>query len=171
LEEWLHEYKLQWNLDTIPKKKTNKNSQLEFRRKALDKIDAEIITLNTQISKTHDLLEQGIYDTDTFLDRTRELGERKKQAEVNRGALEDDLEIEEMREESRINIIPKVEHLIAVYHELPSPAAKNDMLKEVLERVVYTKELGGRWHSAPDNFELTLYPRLPAMDKRLSGSV
>ncbi len=127
----------------------------------MDKLDKEIETLHTQISKIHDLLEQGIYNTNTFLDRTRELGERKKQAEADRAALQDDLELEEMREENRISIIPKVEHLIAVYHELPTPEAKNDMLKEVLEKVVYTKEQGGRWHGSPDDFELTLYPRLP----------
>jgi hypothetical protein len=162
LKEWLQGYKLDWNLDTAPKKKATKNPQLELRRKALKQADTEIEILNAQIGKTHDLLEQGIYDTNMFLDRTRELGERKRQAEFDRAALEEDLEIEQMREESRINIVPKVEHLIAVYHELPTPQAKNDLLKDVLERIEYIKERGNRWHGSTDDFELAIFPRLPA---------
>lgn len=75
--------------------------------------------------------------------------------------MQDKLAKEEQREEARKVIIPKVEKLIETYHALPTPQAKNDLLKEVLEKVVYTKKKGGRWHTSPDDFELVLYPRLP----------
>ena len=48
-----------------------------------------------------------------------------------------------------------------VYDQLPTAKAKNDMLKEVLEKVVYTKESGGRW-AKPDAFEIVIYPKIPA---------
>ena len=35
------------------------------------------------------------------------------------------------------------------------------MLKNVLEKVIYTKLKGGRWHSDPEDFEIILYPKLP----------
>jgi hypothetical protein len=35
------------------------------------------------------------------------------------------------------------------------------MLKEELEKVVYLKTKNGRWNNAPDDFELTLYPKIP----------
>ena len=54
-----------------------------------------------------------------------------------------------------------MEHLLAVYNDLPDAKAKNDMLKGVLEKVVYTKERGVRQGGKPDGFELVLYPRLP----------
>lgn len=57
--------------------------------------------------------------------------------------------------------MPKVENLLAVYDSITNPAEKNKLLKEVLEKVVYTKELSGRWHTTPDNFNIVLYPRLP----------
>ncbi|RAZ93767.1 hypothetical protein DK853_38600, partial [Klebsiella oxytoca] len=56
----------------------------------------------------------------------------------------------------------EVEHLLAVYDDLPDAKAKNDMLKSVLEKVVYTKERGVRQGGTPDGFELVLYPRLPS---------
>ena len=44
-----------------------------------------------------------------------------------------------MRKQNQKNIIPKVEYLLSVYNTLSTPKAKNDMLKEVLEKVIYIK--------------------------------
>ena len=64
------------------------------------------------------------------------------------------------RLETQRSIIPKVESLLDVYDSLPSPSAKNVMLKEVLEKVVYTKEVNGRWGD-PGDFIIDLYPKIP----------
>jgi len=161
LEAWISGHKLKLGLDDKEKNAKKAKTQIEVKRKSLDKIEAEIVTLKKQQSKTHDFLEQGIYDTDTFLDRTKEIGEHIKVAESEQEAIKSDIQLEELREESRISIVPRGERLLDVYHELNSPAAKNDLLKDVLEKVVYIKERGGRWHNSPDDFELTLYPKLP----------
>ena len=161
LEAWVGGHKLELGLDDTKKTAKNIKTQIDIKRKALDKLQAEIENLKKQQSKTHDLLEQGIYDTETFLDRTREIGERIKISQSEQEIIKSDIQLEELREESRVNIVPRVERLLDVYHELNSPAAKNDLLKDVLEKVVYIKERGGRWHSSPDDFELTLYPKLP----------
>lgn len=162
LREWLNDYRLQWELGVAPRK----NSLVQLKRKALKKLEAEIETLEVQRGNVHDLLEQGVYDTETFLDRVLEIGERMRRAAEDRAAVEADLQLEEVREESRRVIIPKVQRLLDVYQELPTPKAKNDLLKEVLEKVVYVKENNGRWHNPPDDFEITLYPKLPqAWDK------
>jgi len=161
LETWIGGYKLKLGLDDTKKKTPNNTSRIDLKRRALGKIKVEMETLHKQQSKTHDLLEQGVYDTDTFLARTHEISERIKTAAREYKAIEADLHLEEMCEESRILIIPRVEPLLNVYHELESLASKNELLKDVLEKVVYIKEKGGRWHNNPDEFELTLYPKLP----------
>jgi len=46
------------------------------------------------------------------------------------------------------------------YHTLKSPEDKTKLLKEVLQKVDYTKKINSRWHSEPDDFELVLYPKL-----------
>ncbi len=66
-----------------------------------------------------------------------------------------------MRKQNQKNIIPKVEYLLSVYNTLSTPKAKNDMLKEVLEKVIYIKCKNGRWHNNPDDFEIVLYPKIP----------
>ena len=70
-----------------------------------------------------------------------------------------------MREESSANIIPNVERVLELYDSLPTAQAKNDILKEVLEKVIYTKEKSARNKGVyPDDIELTLYPKLPVAD-------
>ena len=63
--------------------------------------------------------------------------------------------------QSRKYLIPKIEHLLDVYWELDSPKHKNDMLREVIDKIEYTKDKRGTGNSPNDDFVLTLYPRLP----------
>ncbi len=132
-----------------------------MKEKALRRLDTEYTTLTKQLDNTHDLLEQGVYTTEQFLERSRKLSERIKKNEEDRLALGADIASDKSREAGRKQIIPKVERLLEVYDALPTPKAKNDMLKEVLEKVVYLKTKNGRWNNAPDDFELTLYPKIP----------
>ena len=163
LEEWLGEYKLKWATEVPSSKKV---SQVDVKRKALKKVETELDNLEKQRNNLYDLLEQKVYSIDIFVERSKLLSERVTQAQADREVLENELTLELAREDSRKNIIPKVEHLLDVYDSLPTAKAKNDMLKEVLDKVVYLKEKNGRWHNAPDDFQITLYPKLPVIDQK-----
>ena len=113
------------------------------------------------MDKIYDLLEQGVYSTEMFLERSSVNSQKIEQLKKDKAILESNLKTEVARNESRKTIIPKIEKLLEVYKNLKTPKAKNDMLKEILEKVVYTKDKGGRWHNSPDNFEIILYPKLP----------
>jgi chromosome segregation ATPase len=135
---------------------------IALKEKALRRLEKEYETLNKQLDNAHDLLEQGIYTTDQFLDRSRKLSERIKQNEADRAALSDDIAVDKSREAGRSQIVPKIEKLLDVYWSLPTPKAKNDMLKAVVEKVVYLKERSARYKgNSPDDFEITIYPRIP----------
>ena len=157
LSSWLSDYRLEWS-DKLP---AEEQALIDLKYKSLKKANNELETLRKQLDRTHDLLEQGVYDTDTFLARSRSLNEKIAAAEAGIEALTAEVYEDEKRAASRRSIVPKVEKLLEVYAELPSAQAKNEMLKEVLEKVEYTKnERSGR--SGPfDNFELILFPKLP----------
>lgn len=157
LRDWLGNYKLKWDIKSNEPKQI---SQVDIKRKALKKLKAELETLKKQLSKTYDLLEQNVYDIDTFLERSRTLTERIKNTNNEINAVESDLDIETIQKESVINIMPKIKKILDVYHELPTPSAKNDILKDVLEKVIYIKEVQAR-RKSPDNFEITIYPIIP----------
>lgn len=158
LGEWLAKYRLQWEAETPVE---DVDSVLAIKENALRRLISEYATLSTQLDNTHDLLEQGIYSTDQFLDRSRKLSERMKQNELDRSVLKDAIEVEKSREAGRKFIVPKVELLLDVYWSLPDAASKNELLKEVLEKVTYIRDVGGRWSGSQDNFQITLYPKIP----------
>lgn len=157
LEQWLDGYRLSWS-DRPP---AEEQALLDLKAKSVQKAKNDLETLRRQLSRTHDLLEQGVYDTDTFLSRSRDLTARITAAEENLAALSAELAEDEERAASRVNIIPKVERLLEVYAALPSAQAKNEMLKEVVEKAEYTKLSRCGKNGPFDNFELLVFPKLP----------
>lgn len=155
LRDWLEEYRISWETGDF-----GKDYALDAQKQAIKKVEGEIATLEKQRDTMHDLLEQGIYDTDTFLSRSKVISSRLQQAYSDKAALNADLNETIRRRETQRSIIPKVEALLDVYDSLPTPAAKNNILKEVLEKVIYTKEVNGRWGD-PDDFKIDLYPKIP----------
>lgn len=159
LDEWLENYKIQWD---ITHNMNTDTSQIDIKRKALKKQQNDLNILYQQVNNIHDFLEQGIYSTDTFLERSRALTDKINKTKKSISMIDDELETELKRETNVSNIIPKVEKLLEIYHELPSQSAKNQMLKEVLEKVVYIKKDRARRNQPLDNFEIIIYPKLPA---------
>ena len=158
LKEWAEGYKIDFEMageDMHPA------ITLEVMEKSLAQLVDEHAKLNKQLDATHDLLEQGIYTTDQFLDRSRKISQRLKENEDGRNRLQKEIDEERQRQSSRQQIVPKIEHLLEVYDTLQTAGEKNAMLKEVLDKVVYLKTVNGRWHNSPDDFEITIYPRVP----------
>lgn len=157
LRLWLNEYRLEWSDNPHP----DEDTAIELKRKSIRKAQSEVDTLTKQLARTHDLLEQGVYDTDTFLTRSRSITERMEAAKQSIEELSASLIEDEKRAVSRKSIVPKVEHLLDVYDELPTAASKNELLKGIIERVEYSKETRSPRNGPFDNFELVLTSKLP----------
>ena len=157
LEEWLREYKLDWN-----SAKDKKLPQLiKEKENTIKRLEKEIKKIEQQMNNIHDLLEQGIYSVEMFLERSSVNSKKIEQLKSDKSVLESDLVSAVNHSKNKKNIVPKIENLLEVYKNLETPKAKNDMLKQVLEKVIYIKEKNGRWHNSPDDFEIILYPKLP----------
>ena len=150
LEEWLEDYRLNWDSADS----SNKEMRVDIKKKSLRKLDSEIDALNSQMNNIHDLLEQGVYDITKFQERKQIISERINQTQEARDSLVEDLKRIERH-------IPNVYKLIDVYHMFQTPKAKYELLKEALEKAVYYKDKNGRWHNSPDDFEIVIYPKLP----------
>ena len=156
LEEWLKEYRIKLGTGS---KASEQETKMAIQSQAMQNIEKKMSQLRQQEDNIHNLLEQGIYTVETFLERSRYIAEQQESLLQSKKALEKEIALESFRQRSRLEIIPKVEHLLAVYESLPDARAKNDMLKEVLEKVVYIKDKERRGDL--EGFEITLYPRLP----------
>lgn len=138
---------------------TDKDGEaVEFAKRAHAQAVKNLENRKKQLTRAQEMLERDIYDVDTFLERSRALAEQIKAAKKSIEATAAALAVAERAAESRKNLIPKVEKLLEVYAELPDAAAKNEMLKGILEKITYRRD---KRAGPKDDFEITLYPKLP----------
>jgi len=123
LSVWLDNYKLDWSLGNN-NRKARPDSQLEVKKKSIKTVELEIQGLEKQMSNIHDLLEQGVYSTETFLERSRIINEKITAAVEDKKRLSDDIKIEESKEKSQKVIIPMIEKTLHLYKITNDPALK-----------------------------------------------
>lgn len=155
LEDWLKVQKL--NI----KKQEASNLETDIIEQSIKEINNELEILNKQLNSLYDLLEQGVYSIDIFIQRSKILNDKINVLRENKEKLEDRLNDILIIKENEKAIIPKVEKVLETYNRLEDPKEKNDLLKEVIDKVIYTKKEGGRWSGKIDSFTLDLYPKIP----------
>lgn len=118
-------------------------------------------TLNSQKSRQYELLEQGIYTMEVFLDRSETLAQQIASSASALSEAEKNLIVEKERLPNHQNQIPKSGQLLSDYWNWDIKT-RNDVLKELLEKVVYTKQTKNK-HGEGNTpaFKLQLYPKLP----------
>lgn len=157
LDKWLKNYKLE-----IKQQEMQGNDlEVDIIKQSINNANKELEILDKQLNSLHDFLEQGIYSTEVFMKRSKVLNDKIDTAKLNKKNLENKLKNISLIEENKKTIIPKMERVLEIYDGLETPKEKNDLLKEVIDKVVYIKKEGGRWSGKVDNFRLKLYPKLP----------
>lgn len=149
LELWLKEYKLK-----IENASVNQSNE-DFKKKAIKKLEAELEKLVKQENKLCDLLEQEVYTIEKYNERNEILLESKKKIISDINTLTESLNNSSETKEK----IQRYESILDVYKNTNDIELKNSILKEILMKVEYTKEKSGRWGN-PSDFKLKLYPRI-----------
>lgn len=163
LKKWLQEYKAQWEL-TISNNEVNaEQSLLAAKEQIVKSLQTKLGKLKDQNNNLHDLVEQGLYTVEVFMERSQVLKKRIEEAEQSLSEAIEELKLEVKRQHAKVDIIPNIEHVLDVYPKTEDPAMRNELLKSVLEVCTYKKTVRGHW-SRPDSmrmFDLKLYPKLP----------
>ncbi|SFI99579.1 Site-specific DNA recombinase [Thermoflavimicrobium dichotomicum] len=152
LEDWLKQYKLRFD----PNDLVSQSSKIEVYQMTIKSIQEEIRSLQKQKQRLHDLLERGIYDEETFLDRSQNIAKRLANARESLEKAIHDLNYEQEKMNARMRIIPQVEHVLEVYHQLDTAEQKNILLKTVIDKCIYIKEK----HQKNDEFTLTIHTKV-----------
>lgn len=152
IEQWLEQYKTQWGLR---KKRVETGTEQRLKESAILALQRELMELETQKSRLHDLLEQGIYSVETYLERSKSLAERieetKQKIETVAKLLQDEKKTTNVQKEINPS---KIESVIKLYQRSKDPAAQNNLLKSIIKQATYTKEKTQR----NDDFTLVLTP-------------
>lgn len=119
---------------------SNENSKLENYNRMLNNLEKESLTLAKQKENLHDFLEKGVYDVDTYLERSKILATK---VEENKSAIYDIKE--KLKHENEFNLsfkelIPTIQNIIDNYHSTDDATFKNRLLKSLIHEVIYYKE-------------------------------
>lgn len=121
---------------------------------------SELNKLIAQRDNIYTLLEKGVYNIDTFNERLLSVDRKIETLKSSKDELEELLRKAQGADKAIKLLIPKAKHLLEVYGTLNSAKDKNKLLSEVVEYATYLKTSNGRWHNSPDDFTLTLYPKI-----------
>lgn len=159
LEIWLQEYKLSLELH---ENNHAQNYSGNVKKNALYQIKIQIDKTSQQLDATYDLLEQGLYTKEKFLERNRILSDKLSELKIQQQDLENQVKDSVNRNELKNNTIPMIESVLDGYYNLPGSAEKNILLRSILNKIEYVKtERNTRGNLNNDNFELVLYPTVP----------
>lgn len=135
------------------------NEELIILKNSLMGIISEIEGLEKQKIKQHEAYEKGLYDDNTFLQRSRAVTEeltlvfeRKKEIEIKI----DERSKEKIKIEKSLPKLLDAKDMIDNYYWRLSPIEKNNFLRSILSDVVYFKEKG----ADPQDFSLDLTLKL-----------
>ena len=116
--------------------KTN-NLQIEMLDRTIKDINTKIKQLNSQKSKLHDLLEQGVYDVDTFLDRSNAIAEKIQNSKL--ALAQHEKKLNSIQSVPTVQeVLPTLRYLIDEYDNL-SAGEKNVIFKKLIKRMVYNR--------------------------------
>lgn len=141
----------------------NIKSDLSLFQNGLKEIEDELSTLQNQMDRTYTLLEQSVYTSEEFQKRRQLLSEKTDALTKRQESLQRKIRKLEAAQNTRNRFFPRIQHLLDVYNSLSSAAERNQLLKEVIERIDYSKiEKNRRGSRNNINFTLSLSPRLPS---------
>lgn len=136
-----------------------KQADTRAEENALTAQKNELEKLAAQLDRAYELVEQGVYTADVFLERSRRIAERRAELEQKTTQLRQEIARKQAAAASAEQIAPKMTHVLDAYDAAKTPTEKNALLRSVLQKVVYEKNQRDRWGG--DGFHLDLYPLLP----------
>lgn len=162
LSEWIPKYELEWPDDDHPKGA----DIISFKENACKTMNSDLKQAEKQLGNAYDLLEQGVYTIDIFQERRKTLEEKKSELARELEKLMRECNDAKAREQAKHDFVPKIKNLISVYWKVEDVYLKNEMLKEILEKVTYLKtERNRKGQGGTANFTLILYPKFPNREK------
>jgi chromosome segregation ATPase len=136
LELKLQEIKKELNSTNL---EVEKNESLNILEKTLTSLKNEEKELDKQKNKLHDLLERGVYDVDTFLERQQTLAGKKEEIQTAIKGTEKLINTERNNNIDYETLAKNIECALKDYKETDNIELKNKALKSVIKEVIYYK--------------------------------
>ncbi len=157
IEEIVEGYKLNNDIN-IPAKTID--SGITSKQNLIREKESELESLNAQKAKQYDLLEQGIYTTEIFLERSNTIAASIQTCNDAIEKLKEEIKHDKAIIEQQSAFIPRCEELLNNYWSLDIES-RNKMLKSLIEKVIYSKNIKNTYGKGDEiNFELDIFPKI-----------
>lgn len=155
IKNLVDEYKLS---SDVPK--PDMDNAITLKERLIEEKEAELKKLDVQKLKQYDLLEQGVYTTDIFLERSKSTAASIEACIKSIKELKEEIEHDKKLIEQQAVFIPRCENLLEHYWEFDA-STRNKLLKELIERVNYTKDLKNGFRKGDEiTFTLDIFPKI-----------
>lgn len=124
----------------------------------LEAAQKEAAGLEAQQKRAYDLVEQGVYTTAVFLERSTDLAARLEAVQQRMASLQEEISASASARQAQRELIPKVRHVLDMYPLAKSAREKNELLKSIVSRVDYIKTERST-KSRHAKFRLTMHPK------------
>ncbi len=155
LQSWLDKY----YIDIKNAKNEQPKPENNISKTLLQAAEKELLKLERQKARIFEAYENEVYDSQTFIERSKENFE-KISAITSRIAELKEISSAEINYKERFALlVPRIEHILQVYDKIDANE-KNTYLSEIIDRITYIRTEKGRWTGVYDNFEIGVFPRI-----------
>ena len=155
LKKWLGQYKFdsrKYFEDICYKRQ-------ETIKETIDSLKMEAKRENDKLSNIYNFLEDGTYTKKIFNLRTEKISENLSR--INNSIDKYKKKLEQEKVEYTEKLFPEIENIIDIYYLLKTAEEKNNLLKILLNQVIYLKtEKAIKKDSDPTKFVIKLYPKI-----------
>ena len=130
------------------------NENLQIYENNLKQVESELLKFEKQKTNLYDLLEQQVYDIDTFMSRSNIISTKIDKAKITIKNIKQTIE-DTKREFNLENYINKLKIVIDIYYESINED-RNKMLKTIIEKITYYKSKD----QIGKNFQLEIVPKI-----------
>lgn len=158
LRDWLRRFELEY--DAAKKKAPKGVDPAASLRPLLASLEKELSQLSAQEQRAYELVEQGVYTPQVFTQRSKAISNQQASIRQQMEAITDQIRDLERQAVSREQLAPAIRSVLDAYPTASSPQEKNDLLKSVLQKVIYTKTRRNRSRAGGD-MKILIFPKLP----------
>ncbi|MCX7884251.1 MAG: recombinase family protein [Caloramator sp.] len=134
---------------------SSENNNISIYKNKIKNLKTKLEKLNRQKNKLYDLLEQGIYSIDIFLERSNYLNDEIANINDNIKKIEEKIN-EEINYKHNQENIDYLKNIYELYLKTNDISEKNTLLKKVFYKIEYKKNKNQK----NDDFQITLYPKI-----------
>lgn len=153
LELYIKEFEIKEDMEI----KKEHSSVIPIKEKAVEKRQKEFEELSKQKNNLHDLLERGVYDLDTFMERQKNISDRMKVIQNDIDILLEEIKLDRHKEKNVSEFVPKVKNVLQAYYQTDDIEKKNRLLKSILEKATYLRKK--EW-TKKDEFIIQIFPKI-----------